>query len=93
MLAIALLAVLIGTFRLAPGAGVVLAILVAPAYLRTCIVALRRKAGGQPMSAGAKLGVFGSTLGIAVAIAVCLVGLVGVAAVAAFFVICLANAT
>ncbi|MBC8870046.1 MAG: hypothetical protein H8E44_11545 [Planctomycetes bacterium] len=92
MLGVTLLAVLFGVFCMAPGAGVVLAVLVVPPFLATCIFTKHRKARGQPMSAVAKLGVFGSTFGIVIVIAFCLVGVVAVAAVAAFFVICVAGA-
>ena len=90
MLAVTLLSVLLGVFLMAPGLGVCLTVLVIPPFLRTLIVATRRKARGQPMSTEAKLGTFAKTFGITIAIAICVIPTVIVVAFVAFFVICMA---
>jgi hypothetical protein len=90
MFAVTLLVVLFGVYHMAPGLGIGLTVLVIPPFLRTFIAATRRKAAGQPMSEGAKLGVFTRTLGIAIGIAICIVPVVMLAAVVAVFAICLA---
>ena len=59
-----LCAVVLGAFTIHPGLGIGLAILATPAALRTAILAIRRRAGGQPMSLGAKVWVFCGTLGL-----------------------------
>jgi hypothetical protein len=73
MLTVTLVAVLLGLFRMAAGLGITLAILVAPAWLRTCIVAARRKARGQPVPIPSKLGIFASTMGIVFGIVVIII--------------------
>ena len=83
MLTITLVAVLLGVFRIAAGLGIVLTILVTPAFLRTCITTARRKARGQPVSLGAKLRLFASTFGIAVGSVIIVVAAV-VAAVSTY---------
>ena len=90
MLAVTLLSVLLGVFLMAPGLGACLTVLVIPPFLRTMIVATRRKTHGQSMSTGAKLGTFAKTFGITIGIAMCVVTSLIVAAFVAFFVICMA---
>lgn len=92
LLGVTLVAVLFGVFRLAPGLGIVLAFFAVPPFVATCVFTMHRKARGQPLSGWAKVGFFGSTFGIVIVIAVCLVGVAVVAAVAAFFAICLSGA-
>ena len=88
MLTITLVAVLLGVFLMSPGIGILLAVVVAPAFLRTCIVMARRKARGQPVSLADKLGSFAASFAFSLGFVV-FVGLAGaVAVVAAFFVIC-----
>jgi len=70
MLIVTLFAVLLGVFRMAFGLGIVLAILVTPALVRTCMIAARSRAGGRPMSAGRKVSFFAGTLGLVAIIAV-----------------------
>lgn len=84
MLTITLVAVLLGVAKLAPGLGVLLALVVLPAYLRTCIAASRRSGRGQPMSTGAKLGSFGLNLCIVVVVAIAVI----VAGVVALLAVC-----
>jgi hypothetical protein len=80
MLVIALVAVCLGVYREVPGLGILLAILVTPALVRTSVVATRRKAGGRPMPPLDKVGVFAGTLAAVVVI--------GVSAIAAFAITC-----
>jgi hypothetical protein len=80
MLVTTLTAVLLGVAAMAPGLGIALAVLAAPALVRTANVAVRRRRRGEPLSARAKMWVFGGTLG--------LLAIVGTAAAAAFVVTC-----
>jgi hypothetical protein len=80
MLVMTFAAVLVGVFSLSPGAGLAVMFLAAPAFVRTCVVATRRKSTGQRMSWGSKLGVFLASLGIVVAVVA--------ASIAAFFAVC-----
>ncbi len=82
MLIITLSAVLLGVFQMQPGIGLALLFLLTPALVRTCVTAARREARGQPMSPTAKLGVFGSTVGIVIVVVA--------ASIAAFFAVCAA---
>jgi len=70
MLIVTLCSVLLGVFRIAFGLGIVLAILVTPALVRTCMIAARSRAGGRPMSVGRKVSFFAGTLGLLAVIAV-----------------------
>lgn len=70
MLIVTLFAVLLGVFRMALGLGIVLAILVTPALVRTCMIAARSRAGGRPMSVGRKVSFFAGTLGLLAIMAV-----------------------
>jgi hypothetical protein len=83
MLTITLVAVVLGAFRAAPGLGVLLVIVVSPAWLRTCLNAMRRRARGRPMSALDKLGLFAGSVGV--------VTTVLVASSVAFYAICWAG--
>ena len=80
LLAMTLLAVLLGVFAMSPGIGLAITFLTTPAVVRTCIVAAKRKTRGQTMSPLAKLGVFGSTLGIVIVVVAASIG--------AFFAVC-----
>ena len=80
LLAMTMLAVLMGTFAIEPGIGLAVAFLATPPLIRTCIVATKRKTRGQAMSPLAKLGVFSSTLGIVIVV---VAGSIG-----AFFAVC-----
>ena len=83
MLTVTLVAVILGAFRVAPGAGIVLVIIVTPAWLRTCLSVARRKARGRPMTPAEKLGGFAGSVGVVV--------IVGVAAGIAFYATCWAG--
>ena len=80
LLAMTLLAVLLGVFAMSPGVGLAITFLATPPLIRTCIVATKRKTRGQRMSPLAKLGVFGSTLGIVIVVVAASIG--------AFFAVC-----
>ncbi|MGI8981062.1 MAG: hypothetical protein ACR2FY_17690 [Pirellulaceae bacterium] len=79
-LIITLIAVCLGTLRLAPGVGVLLMIVAAPALIRTCIVGVKEKRGGHSLSIGEKLIAFLASSAIVV--------LVGVAGLIAFQIAC-----
>ena len=79
-LIITLIAVCLGTLRLAPGVGVLLMIVAAPALIRTCIVGVREKRGGHSLSIGEKLIAFLASSAIII--------LVGVAGFIAFQIAC-----
>jgi hypothetical protein len=85
LLLMTLTAVLMGTFSIAPGLGIVAAVLVVPALVPTCMAAMRRGSRGQPMTTIEKT----ATLILWVA----LMMVVMVAAGAAFFIACLAGLT
>ncbi len=74
LLLVALFAVIFGVAAIAPGLGVGLAILSAPALIRTAIVASRRRSVGHPLDMWTKVWVFAGTLGL---IAVILAAAVG----------------
>jgi hypothetical protein len=80
MLIIALIAVCLGVIRVAPGVGVVLAILATPAAVRTAIASSRREAKGLPMAGGERLWAFAGSLGVII--------VTGVASAAAFSGLC-----
>lgn len=88
LLTITLVAVLLGVSSMAPGLGVLLGLIVLPAYLRTCITASRRNLRGQPMSTRAKLGSFGISFGVTLCIALVVVAAVIGAAAVALFAVC-----
>ena len=54
MLSMTLIAVILGVFRAAPGLGILLVVIVSPAWLRTCLYVMRRKARGRPMNTSEK---------------------------------------
>jgi hypothetical protein len=84
MVTIALIAVLLGVFRLAPGLGVFLAIIVAPAWITTCVkVAFRSSERGQ-VTLGQKAGIFAASVAIVIGVGVMLIA----AVVGAFAVFC-----
>ena len=72
MLLITLSAVLLGAFVAAPGLGILLAIVVAPALLRTFTIGVRRKKRGGKLTTGEKVAGFIGSFGLMAAI-----GLVG----------------
>lgn len=79
-LIITLVAVCLGTLRLAPGVGVLLLIVAVPALVRTCVVGVKEKRGGHSLSIGEKLIAFLASSAIVV--------LVGVAGFIAFQIAC-----
>ncbi len=80
MLTVTLFAVLCGVFKMAPGLGVVLAIVVTPALVRTGMAAARKKECGQPMTPSEKVGAFAGSVGV--------VSVIGIAAGVAFYTTC-----
>ena len=76
LLFVTLFAILCSIIKMSPGLGIPLAILAAPALLRTCVVALRQSARGKSMSAGEKTQLF--------VLSIFMVFLVAVAAIIAF---------
>ena len=85
---IALVAVLLGVALMSPGLGIVLAVALAPAFLRTCLVTARQRARGEPVSLTDKLGSFGASFAVTLGLAILTASIVVVAVVAALFVIC-----
>jgi hypothetical protein len=90
LLTIALVAVLLGVLQMAPGVGILLAIAVTPAFLRTCIMTARRKARGKPVSLGYKLGTFAVSVFGMFGLLFLISQVVVVAVFVALFAICLA---
>lgn len=79
-LIITLIAVCLGSLRLAPGLGVLLIIVATPALVRTCVVGIREKRAGRTLSIGEKVVAFLASSAIIV--------LVGVAGFIAFQIAC-----
>jgi heme/copper-type cytochrome/quinol oxidase subunit 2 len=77
-----LVAILCSITSMAPGLGIVLAMLTVPALVRTCVISARRGARGEPTSIGEKTTVFLLTLATII--------IVMVVAIAVFFVTLLA---
>ena len=70
MTVVTLVCVCLGVFSIAPGLGIVFAIIVTPAFIRTAIGAARREDAGRPMDVGQKILAFGGSLGVMTVIAV-----------------------
>ncbi len=84
MLTIALIAVLLGVFRILPGLGVVLAMIVAPAWIATCLTVLRRQSSqARPLALGERTAIFAVSVAIMVGIGVTVIAAI-VGAVASF---------
>ncbi|MBI3468399.1 MAG: hypothetical protein HY000_35810 [Planctomycetes bacterium] len=83
MLMIALIAVCLGVMREVPGLGIVLALLLTPAAVRTAIASSRRERRGQPMTAMERILAFASSLGVVI--------VTGVASAAAYSGLCFAG--
>jgi hypothetical protein len=87
MLVITAAAIFMSIFVMAPGLGIVAALVLTPALVRTCWIAARERARGEPLTAAEKTQgfaqIFAATLGALI------VG--GMASVIAFFFICLAS--
>lgn len=64
MLLVTLAAVVLGAAAIAPGLGIGLAILAAPALIRTAVVASRQRSAGHPLDLRTKAWIFVGTLGI-----------------------------
>lgn len=86
MLLVTFTAVLMSIYTMAPGLGIALMILSAPALVRTIVVAMRKGSRGQPLSFGEKAGIFLAWIGVGLVVIVsagigffisCLVGLPG----------------
>jgi hypothetical protein len=88
MLTITLAAVLLGVALISPGMGIVLAVAVTPAFVRTCLVTARRRARGEEVSLTHKLGSFGLSFAVTLGLLILIAHIVVVAIVAALFVIC-----
>jgi hypothetical protein len=74
LLTIAVLAVLLGVFRLSPGLGVLAAVIIAPAWIRTCLTVMRRQSSQpQPLALGEKTAIFAVSVAIMVGIGVTIV--------------------
>ena len=84
LVTIALIAVLLGVFRLVPGLGVILAIIVAPAWIHTCITVAFRSSDRGPVTFDQKAGIFAASLAIVIGTGVMLIA----AVVGAFAVFC-----
>jgi hypothetical protein len=84
LVTIALIAVLLGSFRLWPGLGVLLLVIVAPAWIGTCITVMSRQARQGVMTFSQKAGIFATSLAIVVGAG----GLLVVAVVSALIVFC-----
>jgi len=87
MLFVTFSAVLMGVFSMAPGVGVVLFILSAPALIRTCLVAQARQRKGRELSAADKTKMYLGSVGVGLVI----VSVLAFASFAAFFVVCLGH--
>lgn len=87
MLTGTLVLVLLGVFMLAPGLGVLLFLIILPAYLRTCLEVSRRTVDGMSMSPGDALSRFGVNVGATVAV----IAAVIVAGIAALVAVCFAS--
>ncbi len=70
MLFVTLCAVVLGAFSIAPIIGIGLAVLSTPALVWTAVSATRRRARGEPMSPGQKVGAFAAALGIVLVICI-----------------------
>ncbi len=69
LVTIALFAVLVAIFRLAPGLGILLAIIIAPAWIRTCLTVMRRQSlQPQTLAWGEKSAIFAVSVAIIVGI-------------------------
>jgi hypothetical protein len=79
-LIVTLIAVCLGTLRLAPGLGVLLMVVAAPALIRTCIVGAKEKRSGHSLSIREKLLAFLASSAIII--------LIGVAGFIAFQIAC-----
>jgi hypothetical protein len=76
-----LVAVCLGAFLLAPGLGILLALVGAPALIRTMLAGHRRRQAGTPLTTSQKIGAF--------ALSFVLVFAAGWAGLIAFFCVCL----
>ena len=86
LVALALILVCIGVSIESPGLGILLALVAAPAMIRTLVVHERRQGQGRPLSPAGAIGVFFASFAATIGIGI----LVVVAIVVAFFIICLA---
>jgi hypothetical protein len=67
MLIVTFAAVLMSIYVMAPGLGIALFILSAPALVRTSVVAMQRGSRGKPLSFGEKAGIFLAWIGVVLA--------------------------
>jgi hypothetical protein len=70
MLVITLVAVCLGMIMALPGLGIVVAIVAAPALVRTLVAGYQERKAGTPMTLGEKLLTFAASTGVAVAVLV-----------------------
>ena len=70
MLTVTLIAVCLGIWQLSSGLGIFFAIIVAPAFVRTAITAVRQRRLGEPMEIEDKIITFVASIGVVVSVAV-----------------------
>ena len=85
MLVVTLVSVCLGAFTLFPGLGILLAILIAPVFVRTVMVVRRREERGRPVDPLARIGLFLGSFATAMVIIV----VVSVASLGTFCAVCL----
>ncbi len=81
---VTILAVALGVFRLAPGLGVMLAVVVVPAYIRTCVVIAQQHSRKKRVTARDRFTLFANSVGVTISVML----LLGAVAVAGFSAYC-----
>jgi len=76
MATVTLLAVLLGVFRLVPGLGVLLAIVLVPAWIHTNITLGRRQSRQQRITFGDRFTVFANSVGVTISVLIMLVAVI-----------------
>lgn len=84
MATITLLAVLLGVFRIAPGIGAVLTIVVLPAWIRTIVAVGLQRTRGRQMTTTERFALFANSVGVTIAVVVIMLAVL----VAALSVLC-----
>lgn len=88
MIAIALIAMVLGVVRESPGLAILLAIAAVPALAFTFSTSLRRRSEGVPMTTAQKIGTFLGAVAVTVSIIVIVLVVLVVSFIAALYVIC-----
>ena len=70
LLTITLIAVCLALFASAPGLGIMMAVLALPAFIRTLLVIQRKNRLGNPVSGGAKIGLYLGSFGVTLIVTV-----------------------